>query len=175
MGSFSICIIGRWSADFVDFATGRYGVHGATVRCSSYTVEAITDVRYRTFARADLRAGLFEDPEIFARFSMAWAEEKARADRLIVDLGRRTAEERIARLILDLESRLARRGMVQAGIRKMDFPLRQHHIADATGLSLVHVSKVLLELRRNGVVKIDGRSLTILNPDELRRIALMRS
>jgi hypothetical protein len=47
------------------------------------------------------------------------------------------------------------------------------HIADATGLSLVHVSKVLSEFRRSGIVKIGDRSLTILEPEALQRIALM--
>jgi CRP-like cAMP-binding protein len=56
---------------------------------------------------------------------------------------------------------------------EMEFPLRHHHIADATGLSLVHVSKVLSEFRRSGIVKIGDRSLTILEPEALQRIALM--
>ena len=47
------------------------------------------------------------------KFFKAWVDEKARADQLIVDLGRRTAEERIARLILNLVDRLAKRDMVR--------------------------------------------------------------
>ena len=137
-------------------------------------VEAITEVRYRTFRRAELKGNLFKHPELLEKFSKAWIEEKARADQLIVDLGRRTAEERIARLILNLEDRLGRRGMVQSETMEMDFPLRQHHIADATGLTPVHVSKVLSEFRRSGVIKISDRSLTILDPARFRRIALMR-
>ena len=86
---------------------------------------------------------------------------------------RRTAAERIARLILNLQSRLMQRGMAQPETMEMEFPLRHHHIADATGLSLVHVSKVLSEFRRSGIVKIGDRSLTILEPEALQRIALM--
>jgi CRP/FNR family transcriptional regulator, anaerobic regulatory protein len=143
---------------------------GAQAGCS---VEAITDVRYRTFAQTDLKARLLNDADCFARFLRACIDEKDRADQLITDLGRRTAHERIARLILDLQSRLMHRGMVQSETLEMEFPLRHHHIADATGLSLVHVSKVLSEFRRSGVVKISDRSLTILNPEALRRIAVI--
>jgi CRP/FNR family transcriptional regulator, anaerobic regulatory protein len=125
-------------------------------------VEAITDVRYRAFARNDLKARLLADS--FAKFLNASVEEKGRADQLMADLGRRAAEERIARLIFSLKSRLRRRGMLQAGTLEMEFPLRRHHIADATGLSPVHVSKVLSDLRHNGVVNIRER---------LRQIALM--
>ena len=50
----------------------------------------------------------------------------------------------------------------------MEFPLRQRHIADATGLTPVHVSKVLGEFQRARLIEISSRSLTILNEAELR-------
>jgi hypothetical protein len=53
----------------------------------------------------------------------------------------------------------------------MDFPLRQHHIADATGLTPVHVSKVLTEFRRNGLMRIGDRTLTVLDPAGFRHTA----
>jgi CRP/FNR family transcriptional regulator, anaerobic regulatory protein len=137
------------------------------------TVEAITDVRYRAFSRNDLKARLLADADSFAKFLNASVEEKGRADQLIADLGRRTAEERIARLIFNLKSRLRRRGMLHTETLEMDFPLRRHHIADATGLSPVHVSKVLSTLRQSGVVRIGDGSLRVLDRERLRHIALM--
>jgi CRP/FNR family transcriptional regulator, anaerobic regulatory protein len=137
-------------------------------------VEAITDVRYRSIKRAEFRTALFKDPDLFERLLKAWTEETLRSDQLIVDLGRRTADERIARLILNLAERLAERGMVQSATMEIDFPLRQHHIADATGLTPVHVSKVLTEFRRGGLINISDRSLTILDPVGFRRVAQMR-
>ena len=140
-------------------------------------VEAVTDVNYRTFKRSELKAILLKYPDLFDRLSKAWIEEKDRSDQLIVDLGRRTADERIARLMLNLAERLGRRGMVRTAAApaiEMDFPLRQHHIADATGLTPVHVSKVLSEFRRSGLIRISDRSLTILDPTGFRRVAQMR-
>jgi len=140
-------------------------------------VEAVTDVNYRTFKRSELKAILLKYPDLFDRLSKAWIEEKDRADQLIVDLGRRTADERIARLMLNLAERLGRRGMIRTAAApaiEMDFPLRQHHIADATGLTPVHVSKVLSEFRRSGLIRISDRSLTILDPAGFRRVAQMR-
>jgi CRP-like cAMP-binding protein len=135
-------------------------------------IEAVTDVRYRTFARAELKAILLDRPELFDKFAKTWVEEKVRADQLIVDLGRRAADERIAQLILRLRDRLEQRGMADS--QTMEFPLRQHHIADATGLTSVHISKVLSEFRRNGLIEITDRSLTILDLERFRRIAHMR-
>jgi len=137
-------------------------------------LEAITDVRYRTFKRSELRAILFSHQDLLDKLSRSWIEEKARADQLIVDLGRRTADERIARLILSLVDRLTKRNMVHGDPVELEFPLRQHHIADATGLTPVHVSKVLSEFRRGGLIKISERSLTIVDLAGFRRIANMR-
>jgi CRP-like cAMP-binding protein len=137
-------------------------------------IEAITDVRYRAFSRVDLKSKLFGEPELLNKFAKAWVDEKARADQLIVDLGRRTANERIARLILGLFERLEKRGMVRGEPIEFDFPLRQHHIADATGLTPVHVSKVLTEFRRSQLINISERSLTILDLPALRRVAHTR-
>ena len=75
---------------------------------------------------------------------------------------------------LNLVDRLVRRNMVHGDPLELEFPLRQHHIADATGLTPVHVSKVLSEFRRNGLIKISERSLTILDPVGFRRIANKR-
>jgi CRP-like cAMP-binding protein len=55
----------------------------------------------------------------------------------------------------------------------MEFPLRQHHIADATGLTPVHVSKVLGEFQRAGLIEINNRSLTINDIAALRRMGEM--
>lgn len=135
-------------------------------------VEAITTVTYRAFNRVHLNQTM-ADPSGLATLGRVWAQEKRRTDEIIVDLGRRSAAERIARLILGLIERLQERSMT-AGPFEVDFPLRQHHIADATGLTPVHVSKLLSELRRKGLMRLSERSLTILDPAGLRAIANMR-
>lgn len=132
-------------------------------------VEAVTEVTYRKFKRSDLRALLFQSPDVFDKISKVWIEERVQADQLALDLGRRTANERIARQILNLAERLAKRGMMCG--QTMEFPLRQRHIADATGLTPVHVSKVLGEFQRARLIEISSRSLTILNEAELRMAA----
>ena len=109
------------------------------IHCS---VDAVTDLRYRAFPRAD---------------------------RLAIDLGRRGAAARIASLILTLAERLRKRGMMPD--KTMDFPLRQHHIADAVGLTVVHVGNIIAEFRRAGLLEINERSLTIADQPGLSRIA----
>lgn len=136
---------------------------------SGRSVESITEVSYRKFKRNDLKTIVFKSPDLFEKISKAWVQERMQADQLALDLGRRTADERICKLILHLMEKLANRGMLKG--QTMDFPLRQKHIADATGLTSVHVSKVLGELQRAGLIKVGGRSLTIIDIKGLRRAA----
>lgn len=135
-------------------------------RCS---VDAVTDLRYRAFPRDELQQALNRKRDLLAAVSRMSAEENARADRLAIDLGRRGAAARIASLILALAERLRRRGMMPD--KTMDFPLRQHHIADAVGLTVVHVGNVLAEFRRAGLVEISERSLTLADQPGLSRVA----
>lgn len=133
------------------------------------SVEAITEVTYRKFRRDDIKKQIFGNSELIERLFGLWSEAKGMADQLALDLGRRRADERIARLILRLAEKVAKRSLVRT--QTFDFPLRQRHIADATGLTPVHVSKVLGELQRAGLIEISGRSLTIHNGPELQRVA----
>jgi CRP-like cAMP-binding protein len=136
---------------------------------SGHTVEAITEVTCRKFRREEIKELVFKRSDLLEKLFDLWNEAKTRADQLALDLGRRRADERIARLILRLAEKVAKRTSVRS--QTFDFPLRQRHIADATGLTPVHVSKVLGELQRAGLVEISSRSLTILNGAELQRVA----
>ena len=138
----------------------------------SVSIQALTDLRYCRFSKPELRSLMATEPKVFDRYASIFAAEREETDQLVTDLGRRTADERIARLVLALMTRLGARGMVQDA--SFAFPLRQRHIADATGLTPVHVSRVIGSLRNAGLIDITGRFLKVLNLDELRRISNTR-
>lgn len=134
-----------------------------------YYVEAITDVTYRKFKQSDFKAALFECRALLEKLSLAWIDERVQADQLSLNLGEKAAEKRIACLVLSLAKRLAKYGMVSG--EKIDFPLRQRHIASATGLTPAHVSKVLGWFQRDGLIEISDRSLRIIDEASLHRTA----
>ena len=136
---------------------------------SAVSIEAVTDLRYCMIDKAELKSVLSGDPKIFDAFSRRWAEHEEEIGKLATDLGHKSAEQRIAQLILGLMERHRARNLVHDG--QFDFPLRQQHIADATGLTVVHANRVLGNLRRLGIIEIEGRALTVRNLLELEHIA----
>jgi CRP-like cAMP-binding protein len=65
--------------------------------------------------------------------------------------------------------RLKMRDMVQD--HAFALPLRQSHMADATGLTPVHVNRVLGTLRDDGIIELSGGTLRIANLLKLQRLA----
>jgi CRP-like cAMP-binding protein len=87
----------------------------------------------------------------------------------IVNVGRRTAYQRVAHVLCELVTRLEAIGMARDGV--CDLPLTQADLADATGLSTVHVNRVIQELRRHVLIALKGRTFTALNWEGLKRAA----
>lgn len=86
----------------------------------------------------------------------------------VVNVGRRDAKTRIAHLLCEMAVRYKEHGQARAML--FQFPLTQNHLADATGLTSVHVNRTLKALREDGVVFCSGRVVHILDWDGLVRI-----
>lgn len=134
-----------------------------------YTTEAVTDVTYRRFSRQKIREYAFKYRTVMETLIKAISNENARINKLLLDLGCRTSEERIAGFILNLHSRMKAIGRVND--REFSFPFRLHHIADALGLSAVYASKALGKLERAGLIEVKQRELKMLNVESLRELA----
>src|SRR5207244_11806489 len=84
-------------------------------------------------------------------------------------LGRASAEERLAALLLELRNRLLLIG-VRAG-ESYALPLTQEQIADHVGLTTVHVNRVLRRFRELGMVSIQRNEVFFQeNRSEERRV-----
>jgi CRP-like cAMP-binding protein len=87
-----------------------------------------------------------------------------------VNLGQRTATERIAHLLCELFFRLRAVGLTTD--LTCDLPVTQAELADASGLSAVHVNRTIQELRAADLIVLRGRTLTILDLEALKTVAL---
>jgi CRP-like cAMP-binding protein len=124
---------------------------------AAHGVVTLTDAVFCVFQRDALWAMHREQPTM--GFNVTWltAHEESVVDETLLSVGRRSAEERIATLLVLLYKRAA---ALQAdkGAGGVPFPLTQQHLADALGLSLVHTNKTLRKLERRGLHElVDGR------------------
>jgi len=83
----------------------------------------------------------------------------------IVNLGRRNAAERLAHLIMEMRHRLAAIG--REGNGHYALPMTQTDLADALGLTPVHVNRVLQRLRADGVMDIRKNVVTLGDAEKL--------
>ncbi|MCW5715061.1 MAG: Crp/Fnr family transcriptional regulator [Bauldia sp.] len=84
----------------------------------------------------------------------------------LLNMGQRMADRQVAHLFCELLHRMGDIAMVVD--RSFSLPFTQEELADVLGLSTVHVNRVLQELRRAGLVRLDQRRLTIVDYDALR-------
>ncbi|WP_395396483.1 Crp/Fnr family transcriptional regulator [Novosphingobium sp. BL-8A] len=85
-------------------------------------------------------------------------------------IGQRTAYERIAHLFCEMFVRLRTIGRTDG--HSCEFPLTQSEIADATGLTQVHVNRTIQELRRDQLIELRNRRLLVFDLDRLMSVAL---
>ena len=87
----------------------------------------------------------------------------------IVRLGRQTAYERLVHLVLEFHHRLKAIGMVDG--HSFSLPLTQEILADALGLSVVHINRTLQQVRRDRLLDMRGGQVTLRQVDLMRAMA----
>jgi CRP-like cAMP-binding protein len=96
--------------------------------------------------------------------------EEATAREWILNVGQRTATERMAHLLCELFLRLKAVGLATGD--SCELPITQAELADALGLSTVHTNRTLQELRSMQLITLSRKSLVILDFEALQRTAL---
>jgi len=90
-----------------------------------------------------------------------------------VNLGQRHALERVAHLFCELFFRLRSAGLTEE--MSCGFPLTQAELADATGMSTVHVNRTLQELRALRLITLSNRVLSITDLDRLMQVGMFNA
>ncbi len=87
----------------------------------------------------------------------------------IIRLGRLSAYERHCHLMLEIWHRCHEIGEVQDGW--IDWPLKQVDMADILGLSLVHVNRTVMQLKRDGLITLEKRRLRLNDPEKMAELS----
>lgn len=129
------------------------------LRQMDHSIGTLTRARVAQITPDQVEALTAEHPRIAQAF---WWHELVNASiqrEWLLSLGQRPAFQRIGHLLVELFYRLRIAGLVDGD--SCDFPLTQSDLAEATGLTAVHVNRTIQELRREGLVELDRKRLRI--------------
>ena len=171
-----------WGFRFVQLPNGRRQILGfllpGDVLTTSlfreslhFSVKALTAIQVSTMKRAEIHARAALNLQILWEAAECCAAETLAADNMIAVLGQFSAEERIAHLFLHLMKEISIRSVIRDA--RYPLPLRQQHIADAVGLTPVHVSRILSVFRERGIADLSNGVLEVLNLRELQRLGTL--
>lgn len=132
---------------------------------SPETVTAVTDVSLCPFTRERFAGLIAEHPRLGAlMLGLAAAERTALADRL-ASIGRTPARARVGSLICELFARMRQLGLVEGDT--LTLPLTQEDIGDATGLTSVHVNRMMRGLVEDGIIERSGNHIRLIDEPRL--------
>jgi len=145
------------------------GVTACRFDSALYSVKTLTAASVSPVPIARL-LGLFDShPRQAVKFFWSLAAERAILGEHLIGIGRRSATQRIAHLLLELHDRLKLIGLADEVSFRL--PLTQEMISDALGLSIPYVNRVLQQLRQDGLVRIKDQLVAIDNMVELTALA----
>ena len=140
-----------------------------TMMRADHSIAAVRTLTVAEIDRDEIERLLHDCPHLAELFCLGEIIAKSQQHEWILSLGQRVAIERVAHLLCEIFERERRRGRVRG--RRCDFPPTQAQIAEAVGLTPVHVNRMLHELRRGQGVEIANRRLFVPDFDALARVA----
>jgi len=145
--------------DFLGLALmDRYGM----------AAEAVTQVKVCRFARPAFVTYVDGKPHLLRRLHEFAGHELSLAQDQMLLLGRRTAEEKVAAFLLNLQTRYRRIGSTSVTV---PLPMSRQDIADYLGLTIETVSRTLTKLAKEKVLVVVPDGVRLLSLDRLDQLA----
>ena len=167
--------IGRKSPDGRENLLGIYGPSDMFGELSIFdpgprtsTATTVTDVRAVTMDRPALRKWIATRPEIAEQLLRALARRLRRTNSMLADMIFTDVPGRVAKALLTLAQRF---GSQEAGLLRVSHDLTQEEIAQYVGASRETVNKALADFAHRGWLRLEGKSVLILDPERLARRA----
>jgi len=112
---------------------------------------------------------LLQRPAVASALRKSTLVDEATLREWLLNVGRRSAVERLAHLFCELHLRLRAAGRADEG--RFELPFTQPDLADTTGMTSVHVNRALRELRQSRLIELQHRHLMILDLPRLQQLA----
>jgi CRP-like cAMP-binding protein len=134
-----------------------------------HSIQTVSPARVATIPRSEMDRLMSEHAAIARAMYVAQLADEGVLRSWIVSMGRRSSIERVAHLMCELYLRAHAIEPNDSSI--IALPLSQIVLADALGVTPVHINRVLKELRLAGAMQLRRGSLQILDPVKLVQIA----
>lgn len=144
-------------------------LHAGLLAEMDHGIQTIVPSVVATIERAEMDALLDRHPSIARAMYVAQLVDQGTLRAWITSMGRRTSVQRAAHLMCELYVRATSIGLPLDGVVR--FPISQLLLADALGMTPVHLNRVLKELRERGVMKLSRGNLSITDAAQLVSIA----
>lgn len=148
--------------DFLD-------LHSFLLKQLEHNVGTMTRVRYASVPHEAIKRITEDYPHLARMLWFSTLLDAAIHRERILSVGRRSAVARIAHLFCELYVRLGVVGLTESETYRL--PLTQADLADATGLTSVHVNRMLKKLRDDGMMTFRGGEVAIHDWPRLQRVA----
>ncbi|HEX8754925.1 MAG TPA: Crp/Fnr family transcriptional regulator [Steroidobacteraceae bacterium] len=145
------------------------GSPGCFLGAALNTVTALTRGAVAFVPSSELTSLLADLPQLSIALIRCATGEAARLSEHLVDLGRRSACERVAHFLLEFSTRLVASGIGTANAFAL--PVSQVQLADIVGLSIPHTNRVLKRLCREELLEMAGRRIQIRDRRALAALA----
>ena len=132
------------------------------------SVSAVTQSRLASLDHDDLRPFLLERPAVAAQLLQALAQRLRRTNESLADLVFTAVPGRVAKALLDLAEKF---GTEVADGTRVQHDLTQEELAQLVGASRETVNKALSEFASRGWIRLEGRTVLLLDRDRLVRRA----
>jgi len=145
-------------------------LRASVLKAHDHSVATVGPTRIAQVSKDQLLALATKNPNLERAFWWLSVVEESTARAWITNVGQRSASERLAHLFCEIFLRLQAVGLTTG--KSCPLPLTQELLADAAGISTVHVNRSLMDLRNVGLVAVRDKTLTIDDFEALGRLAM---
>ena len=138
------------------------------LRESDHNIQMLTRGVVAQVPGAALEALVLSNPDVGRAVLTSTLIEASIFREWELNLGRRDARSRVAHLLCEFAYRLRAHGLPS---ETYELPMTQEQLADATGLTAVHVNRVLQTLQREGLIDRDRRMIRFPSWERMRDVA----
>jgi CRP-like cAMP-binding protein len=149
------------ASEFLDLQNSFLGV-------ADHSVQMLTEAQVALIPSAALQELALTRPAIARALWIDTLIDASIFREWVVNVGRRDSRSRVAHLLCEFSLRLEAAGL--ASNHHYELPMTQEQLADAVGLTSVHVNRVLKQLGEEGLIRRDRRSIAIQDWNKMRAV-----